>query len=123
MSAACEGKTMSTLIIDVSDLDTVKARLEGAFRGEPQAPRYSFRSEERLLSTLTPNRWALIKALTGAEPLSGPELAHHVGRELPEVLSDAERLVQCGLIDNTADGQFHLPYDKVRVELVCQAAA
>jgi hypothetical protein len=32
-------------------------------------------------------------------------------------------LVQCGLIDKTDDGKLHLPYDEVRVELVCQAAA
>ncbi|MEA3642939.1 MAG: transcriptional regulator [Lamprobacter sp.] len=114
---------MSTLIIDVSDLETVKARLERAFRGEPQAQRYSFRSEARLLSMLTPDRWGLIKALTGADPLSGPELANRVGRDVTEVLSDAERLVQCGLVDKTSEGKFHLPYEKVCVELVCQAAA
>ncbi len=114
---------MSTLIIDVSNLDTVKARLEAAFRGEPQTPRYSFRSEERLLSTLTPDRWAIIKALTGAEPLSAPELAHRIGRDLTEVQSDAEPLVQCGLIDRTSEGKLHFPYERVCVELAYQAAA
>jgi predicted transcriptional regulator len=114
---------MTTLIIDVSNLNAVKARLDAAFRGEPQTNRYSFRSEERLLSTLSPNRWAIVKALTGSEPLGVRELARRVGRDVKGVHTDAKLLVQCGLIDKTDDGKLHLPYDEVRVELVCQAAA
>jgi hypothetical protein len=49
---------MTTLIIDVADLDTVKASLRAAFRGEPQGCRYTIQSEEALLTTLNPNRWA-----------------------------------------------------------------
>ena len=37
---------MTTLIIDVADLDAVKASLRAAFRGEPQGCRYTFHSEE-----------------------------------------------------------------------------
>lgn len=33
MLAACEESTMATLIINVSDLESVKARLDAAFRG------------------------------------------------------------------------------------------
>jgi predicted transcriptional regulator len=114
---------MSTLIIDVADLDAVKASLQAAFRGEPQGCRFTFPSEEALLAMLTPNRWSIVKALTGAGPLPPSELAQRVGRDLDGVQADAEALIKCGLIDRLADNAVHLPYDEVRVSLVCKAAA
>lgn len=114
---------MTTLIIDVADLEAVKASMKAAFRGEPQGCSYSFRSEERLLSTLNPNRWAIVKALTGAGPLGVRELARRVGRDIKGVHTDAQTLVLCGLIDKTADGKLHLPYDEVHLNLVAKADA
>ena len=114
---------MTTLIIDVADLDQVKERLYAAFGGEPQGCRYSFRSEERLLATLNPNRWAIVKALTGAGPLGVRELARRIGRDVKGVHTDAQVLVLCGLVDKLADGKLHVPYDEVRLELVAKAAA
>jgi predicted transcriptional regulator len=118
MSAVSE-----TLIIGVEDLESFKASIDAAFRGEPQGCRYSFRSEERLLSILNPNRWAILKALTGAGPLGVRELARRVGRDIKGVHTDAQTLATCGLIDKTADGKLSFPYDAVRVELVAKAHA
>ncbi|MFP4063345.1 MAG: hypothetical protein ACLFNA_10655 [Halochromatium sp.] len=56
---------MATLTIGVSDLDAVKDRMKAAFRGEQQGCRFTFLSEEALLAMLNPNRWAILKALTG----------------------------------------------------------
>ncbi|NEV60667.1 transcriptional regulator [Thiorhodococcus minor] len=114
---------MTTLTIDVADLDSVKDSMKAAFRGEPQGCSYSFRSEERLLSILTANRWAILKALTGAGPLGVRELARRVGRDVKGVHTDTQLLANCGLIDKTEDGKLHLPYDEVRVQLVAKAAA
>jgi predicted transcriptional regulator len=114
---------MTTLIIDVAGLNTVKGSLEAVFRGEPQGCRYTFHSEEALLTTLNPNRWGILKALTGAGPLGMGEIARRVGRDVDSVHADAATLVKCGLIDRSDDGKLHLPYDEVRVSLVCQAAA
>jgi predicted transcriptional regulator len=50
-------------------------------------------------------------------------IARRVGRDVDSVYADAETLVKCGLIDRSDDGKLHLPYDEVRVSLVCQAAA
>ena len=105
---------MATLIIEVSDLDNVKDRLNAAFRGEPQGCRYSFRSEEHLLSTLNPHRWGILKVLTGAVPLGVRELARRVGRDIKGVHTDTQVLTRCGLIDKTDDGKLHFPYDEVR---------
>ena len=66
---------MTTLTIDVADLATVKASMKAAFRGVPQDCTYSFASEEQLLTTLNANRWAILKALTGAGPLGVRALA------------------------------------------------
>jgi predicted transcriptional regulator len=114
---------MATLMIEVADLDSVKERMRAAFHGQPQGCRYTFRSEQRLLETLNPNRWAIVKALTGAGPLGVRELARRVGRDVKGVHTDAQALVKCGLIDKTEDGKLLLPYDQVRVELECRAVA
>ena len=114
---------MTTLIIDVASLDAVKASMKAAFRGEAQGCSYTFLTGADLLSTLTANRWAIVKAMTGAGPLGVRELARRVGRDIKGVHTDAQVLVQCGLVDKTADGKLHLPYDEVRLELVARADA
>jgi predicted transcriptional regulator len=120
---AIEESAMTTLTIDVADLATVKASMKAAFRGVPQGCTYSFLSEEQLLTTLNANRWAILKALTGAGPLGVRALARRVGRDLKGVHTDAQVLVNCGLIDKTSEGKLSLPYDTVRLELIVRAAA
>lgn len=58
-----------------------------------------------------------------AGPLGVRELARRVGRDVKGVHTDVKLMLQCGLIDNTADGLLHLPYDEVRLELVAKAHA
>lgn len=111
------------LTIDVRTLDEVKAETKAAFRGEKDAtPRYSFQTRERLLTVLNPNRWALIEALTGAGPLGVRELARRAKRDVKGVHTDAQALVLCGLLDKTADGKLHFPYDAVHVDFMLKAA-
>jgi len=114
---------MSTLIIDVASIEDIKTSMQAAFRGEPQGCSYSFQNETDLLTTLNANRWAILKALTGAGPLGVRELARRVGRDVKGVHTDTRLLSQCGLIDKTDDGKLHLPYDEVRLELVAKAHA
>ncbi|EXJ13362.1 hypothetical protein D779_3834 [Imhoffiella purpurea] len=96
--------------------------MRAAFRGVPQGCTYTFLTEDDLLSTLSPNRWAIVKALTGTGPLGVRELARRVGRDVKGVHTDAQMLAGCGLIDKMEDGKLHLPYDEVRLELVAKAA-
>ena len=114
---------MTTLTIEVQDRNSVKERMKAAFRGQTQGCRYIFRSEERLLEVLNPNRWTIVKALTGAGPIEVRELSRRVGRDIDGVDADAQVLVKCGLIDKTKDGKLLMPYDQVRVELECRAVA
>lgn len=113
---------MTMLKIDVAGLDAVKASMKAAFRGDPQGCAYTFPNEETLLLTLTLNRWAIVKVLTGAGPLEMHELSRRLNRDTDSVQADAQVLVNCGLIDRTNEGQLHLPYDEVRLELIAKAA-
>lgn len=111
------------LTIDVATLDDVKQRLKATANGKADAtPRYTFTSRESLLGTLTARRWALIEALIGAGPTGVRELARRVSRDIKGVHTDAQALVLCGLVNKTADGKLHLPFDAVRVEFIAKAA-
>lgn len=114
---------MTTLTIEVASLDEAKATLKAAFRGAPQGCSYTFQTASDLLTTLSANRWAILKALTGAGPLGVRELARRVGRDVKGVHTDTQALVNYGLIDKTSDGKLSLPYDEVCLELVVRAAA
>jgi predicted transcriptional regulator len=115
---------MTTLVIDVADLECVKASMKAAFRGEPQGCRYSFSSAERLLETINPNRWNILKALAGSSgPISVREVALCVGRDIEDVQNDAKLLIGCGLIDRTPDGKLLFPYEAVHLEMDLKAAA
>ncbi|MEA1052673.1 transcriptional regulator [Lamprobacter modestohalophilus] len=114
---------MTTLTIDVSSLDAAKERMRAAFAGKPQGCRFTFLNEEALLAMLTPNRWRILKALTGAGPLGVRELARRVERDVKGVHTDAHVLAKCGLIDRTEDGKLLLPYDAVQVRMEYRAAA
>ncbi len=97
--------------------------MKAAFRGEPQGCFISFPSHEDLWATLSPGRWALLKAMTGAGSIGVRELARRVGRDVKGVHTDAQALVLCGVIDKTADGKLIFPYDAVHVDFIITAAA
>ncbi|MBO4329643.1 MAG: DNA-binding protein [Rhodocyclaceae bacterium] len=104
--------------------DTRRALLAAVETGTPDAtPRYTFPSAEAMARTLTPGRWRLLNALTGAEPLGVRELARRIGRDVKGVHSDAQALVLCGLVEKTADGKLHFPYEAVHVDFMLQKAA
>lgn len=115
---------MSTLTIEVaSEEETLAQAIAAIERNEPQPPRYLFCSQEDLLDTLTGNRWAILKTLTGAGPIGVRELARRVGRDVRAVHADAQRLASIGLIDKTRDGKLHFPHDGVHIEIDWRAAA
>ncbi|GAB1407070.1 transcriptional regulator [Thermomonas brevis] len=112
-----------TLTIEVCSLAEVMERAKAALAGEgDDADRYSFQTHADLLRTLTPNRWGLLEALTGAGPLGVRELARRVGRDVKGVHTDAQALVLVGLIDKAEDGKLHFPYDAIHVDFMLKAA-
>ena len=97
--------------------------VQAAERGEPQPPGFSFRNDDELLDTLTSNRFAILKALCGNNPIGVRELARRVGRDVRAVHADVQRLVGIGLIDKTENGKLLFPYSGVHLELDWRSAA
>ena len=90
-------------------------------RGEREA-RIGFASPELLWRGLTAKRWELLKAMTGAGPLSIREAARRVGRDVKAVHGDMKALLAAGVVVRTTDGAVEFPFDAVKVEFLLRAA-
>lgn len=115
----------TTLIIGIDSMQGARQRILAALRSGRAAatPRYTFQSAEDMARILTPGRWGLIAALTGAGPLGVRELARRVNRDVKGVHTDAQALVQCGLVDKASDGKLLFPYQHVKVQFELHAKA
>ena len=113
---------MKTVTLQVSALDEVKRRAEEAFRGSKQGARISFASPELLFRLLTAKRWELLRALTGAGPVSIREAARRVGRDVKAVHADVHALLNAGVLQKTETGQIVFPYDAIRLDVTLHAA-
>jgi predicted transcriptional regulator len=78
-------------------------RAAGGGRGQAQ-PVLAFAELPLLLSTLTPARWALLKRLREAGPLSVNALAKLLVRDYKNVHTDVKALETLGLIGRNAQG-------------------
>lgn len=90
--------------------------------GEKQGAFISFESPALLWKVLTPKRWDILKALTGAGPVSIREAARRVERDVKAVHGDVQGLLACGILAKTDAGQIVFPFDKVRVDFLLEAA-
>ena len=108
---------MNVLHIEVASLAESAARAVTAMQtGKPQGRYLSFETPERLLSTLSGHRLAVLCALLGGEPVGVRELARRLGRDVRGVHNDTQRLVAAGVVEKRADGKLHCAY----VEIVCE---
>lgn len=114
---------MKTVILDVRSLDDATGAFAQAWRvAEPSGPdRISFATPELLWQVLTARRWALIKLLCGAGPLSMREVARRAGRDVKAVHTDLTALLNAGLVRRHAAGVV-FPYEAVKVEFLLHAA-
>ena len=113
---------MKTVTLQVAKLDEVKRRTQGAFNGKQQGSRISFATPELLFRLLTAKRWQLIRALTGAGPLTIREAARRVNRDVKAVHGDVHALLNAGVLQKTAKGLVVFPYDAIRVDVMLRAA-
>ncbi|MDR0781459.1 MAG: hypothetical protein LBF16_12340 [Pseudomonadales bacterium] len=115
---------MKTIVIDVKSPAESFADMQKSLKsGKPdQHAHISFASFELLWKVLTPTRWHLIEALTGAGPLGVRELARRVERDVRGVHADAQALSRAGLIDKDGNGKLSFPYDAVHVDFTLKAA-
>lgn len=113
---------MTTVTISISCVEDTKARMLGAFRGEEQGAFISFATAELLWRVITPKRWDVLQAMTGAGPLAVREVARRVGRDVKTVHGDIQALLKAGVIDRTESRQIVFPFDEVHVDFVLRAA-
>lgn len=114
---------MNTVVIGVSSREEANARFMRALEtGTPQGAYRGFASTADLWRTLSPKRWDVLKAMTGAGGLSLREVARRVGRDVKGVHTDVHALLNAGLLDKTDDGKIVFPFDAVHVDFMLQAA-
>lgn len=114
---------MSTVMLGVASREALSRRFIRAMEtGEPAGAFISFESPALLWKMLTPKRWDILKAMTGAGPLSIRETARRVERDVKAVHGDIQALLGCGLLSRTDDGQIVFPFDKVHVDFMLEAA-
>jgi predicted transcriptional regulator len=104
-----------------SDAET-KERLRGAFKGRRQGAFISFASAELLWKVVTPKRWDILRAMTGAGPLAIRAVARRVKRDVKSVHGDITALLMAGLLDRVDDGRVVFAFDEVHVDFVLRAA-
>jgi predicted transcriptional regulator len=113
---------VSAVTIGISSGDETKQRALRAFRGEAQGAFISFATPELLWKTITPKRWEVLRAMTGAGPIAIREVARRVGRDVKSVYGDIQALLLAGVLDRSDDGRVMFPYDEVHVDFVLRAA-
>ncbi|MGH8223630.1 MAG: DNA-binding protein, partial [Woeseiaceae bacterium] len=94
---------MKTVTLEVRSLkDALRGAAETARSGKAdKSARISFASPELLWEVLTAKRWEILKALTGAGPLSIREIARRVERDVKAVHADVHALLDAGILDRT----------------------
>lgn len=83
----------------------------------------SFETMEEFLSAFTPRRWALIRELSGAGPVTIYALAKQLNRDYKNVHGDVAALMNLGIIEKDAEGRISVPYDEIEARLPLGAAA
>lgn len=77
----------------------------------------SFQDLPLLLATLSPARWALLRELRSAGPVSVYALAKRLKRDYKNVHTDVARLLELGLVEKTKEERVQVTWDAVRAEL------
>jgi predicted transcriptional regulator len=118
---------MNTVTIGVASIGETRARMRRALSsteggGEKQGAFIGFASLELLWKVLTPKRWEIVRAMTGAGPLGIRAIARRVERDVKSVHGDVQALLKAGVLDRDEEGKIVFPYDEIHVDFVVRAA-
>lgn len=113
---------MRIVTLNVATRESVSRRFVRALAGEKQGAFISFASPELLWRVLTARRWAILRAMAGAGPLTLREVARRVARDVKAVHGDVHALLAAGLVEKTAEGKIVFPWEAVRVDFTLAAA-
>jgi predicted transcriptional regulator len=117
-----ENNAMKTVTLQLATLEEVKRRTSDAFKGRKQGSRISFSKPELLFRLMTAKRWEVIRAMTGAGPLTIREVARRVSRDVKAVHGDIRALLASGILQKTPNGLVVFPFDAVHVDVMLRAA-
>jgi predicted transcriptional regulator len=112
---------MGAVTIGIAALEDAKSRMRRAFEGRAQGAFISFATVELLWKVITPKRWELLRAMTGAGPVAIREVARRIQRDVKSVHGDVTALLKARVIDRT-EGRIVFPYDEIHVDFVLRAA-
>ncbi len=114
---------MTTVILEVRSLSETLNDFSKAWKtGEAELPRISFDSVELLFKLLTAKRWALIRAMIGASPITIREAARRAKRDVKSVHGDVHALLNAGVLQRTEKGKVVFPFDGVHVDFMLHDA-
>jgi predicted transcriptional regulator len=109
------------LTIHVGSLEDMGERFIAAWdageTGQESGRHLTFPNLEGLLSTLSPKRLALMRALRKAGPMSVRALSGLVGRDYKSVHGDVAMLVAAGLLERPERDRVAAPWDRIISEI------
>lgn len=120
---------MKTAVIEINP--DWKAALRTGAKGVHQAAKsgrvqqftFSYASPELLFSEISPKRWGVLEAMSGAGEMSLRELARRLERDVKSVHRDVHALLETGLLEKAESGKIVCPFDRVRVDFTLAQAA
>lgn len=118
---------MSILMVNVlpaeQAINRLKADLSKALSGVDMGSVLTFPDIETMTYVLlNTNRMALIREMTGAEPMSIRELSRRVSRDFKAVHTDVQALLNAGVLEKKGT-KIVFPYDEIHFEFVFGKAA
>jgi predicted transcriptional regulator len=113
---------MKIVTLNVANREATTRRALEAFKGRKQGARISFATPELLFRLLTSKRWELVRAMTGAGPLTIRAATRRVNRDVKAVHGDVHALLDAGILRKTDEGQIVFPFDAIRVDVMLHAA-
>jgi predicted transcriptional regulator len=107
-----------TVILGVADRREASRRAAQALKGRAPSTFINFASPELLFKLLSTKRREILRALTGAGPLSIREISRRMERDIKATHGDVTMLLTAGVLRKTEDGLVELPFDVIKVEVV-----
>jgi len=102
---------MKTVVFNIQTLDAALADFGRVWKSGKKdgTAQIGFQSWELMHKVLAPKRLEIIRAMTGAGPLSIREIARRIGRDFKGVHSDMTLLARTGVIDRDEHGRLSFP--------------